>query len=207
MSSQVTRTLERATRFRVAGSSAVALVIVIAALAIFQATTPASGVITPSKVQLVNSSGTPLKIVNGGLTQVNQIPGSPLHLQKAIQTVPTGPSGMALTAKIASTKSFDITSFTLTCVSCNDAAGASPMIRAILWSGTGDCSFSGQLGPSNLVLEVVASQSQPSVDFTFPTPRVAPVVSTGSPSCLGLQIDSASGVEKGFVTLDGWVSG
>jgi hypothetical protein len=77
----------------------VALAVVVAALILARDPSPALGATAPGKVQIVNSRGIPVKIINGGLSGVSQPPGPPFQIQQAVQSAAAGKSGVALTGR------------------------------------------------------------------------------------------------------------
>jgi hypothetical protein len=182
---------------------ALGLVLALAVLAVpFSAA--ATGV---QKVVLANSNGTPLNVVHGTLGvgdgkgamtvngNVNILPpGPPLHYEdyglqpffhNVVKAIPPGVKA----------------SITSVAAVCSDPAGGDCDLF-LFDAGGSDCSTQAAWDNGNVILVMVVSPSNPSIEFTFPTPRPAPDFTPNGPWCLGARVDN--GVMA--IAVDGYTS-
>jgi len=155
-------------------------------------------------VTLAAPDGTPLNVVNGNLASVQVAPAVPVHVQG--QFAP-GPQGGSITYNLLQGLSknaiISISSITVTCVFCfqNSQGTAAQYYDSVtvFSNNASDCSGS----TSGTAAQVLATSTEPSVEFTYPA-RVVPVgfIPSG-PWCLGMTFYSASVPSPVFVSIDG----
>jgi hypothetical protein len=68
----------------------------------------------------------------------------------------------------------------------------------------GCASFVQPPGDRNVIAVLVASENQPTVEFTFPSARIAPVdFVTTTPWCIGVRVVGTFSFDAGFITING----
>jgi hypothetical protein len=160
---------------------------------------PATAAAGPKKVELVAPNGTPLNVVNGDLgSAVQYAPGMPVHLQGTF----TGGMGADLNLlTVPEAAVVSISSITVTCLNCVAYQNGTPAdTQAGFFSGNvPDCSTTPPVTGTVAVIET--DDSDPTVELTFPTPRIAPVgFAPSGPWCLGVYVPNGSSY---FISIDG----
>jgi len=179
----------------------VALVVVVGTvLALIPATTGTAKIAPkPKTVEIVGPDGTPLKVVNGNLAIVPGRPAGPLHFLASANLNAGGSMIFNVATGVPAASTISISSVTLTCLTCSAANNANVNLELLGFSAP-DCS-SGHTDP---VVFLDANASEPSVDYTFPTPRATPTTFTPTgPWCLQATLSVPSGTANAAFTVDG----
>ena len=166
---------------------------------------PAAATSGPTKVVLTDSSGSPLRTASGSLGAVDLAPGHPLHLQlgKVVQAnVP--PVRFGIVANIRPTQKVSISDITVTCGSCASGANQPGQVGVVVFdANAANCDSVPATGVHVIAL-LVASDTQQTTEFTYPTGRVAPIdiLPTGL-WCIGVSIAAVQTPKDVYVSLDG----
>jgi hypothetical protein len=162
----------------------------------------ASASLGPTKVEVVTSTGTAVKIVNGGLASVGLPPGPAAQTQMYVSDGPVALNSLNVLNSLPQHKSLLLSSITLTCISCTPDSDSIHSLTATLYDGAATHCGGVVAGGSNTIAVLVASQNQPTVEFTFPSARRVPIdFSASSPWCIGVALAS-SDFDTGFLTLN-----
>ncbi len=193
-------------RKRILGLAALPVlgVVAIAAFSWIGSAAPVSAATGPSRVELVTPKGTPITTLNGGLGTVSVTP----NVQEASVTAAFN-SGLDTTdwplfEKIPASTRIGVTSVTVTCTTCTPAQSGYHSITATIYAGNSStCPYTVEPNATNVIAVLVASQDTPTVEFTYPTPRVAPHGFTPTGLwCIGLRISSTDN-DTAYVTVNG----
>ena len=154
----------------------------------------------PKQVEIVGPNGTPVNVVNGSIaTQLAPL-ASPLHFQTLLHLNAGNTQVVSILPPIPRTTTVSISSITLTCNVCTGGSGASQSVdMALNGENSPDCST--QAFP---VAELLASGAEPTDEFTYPTPRIAPAGFTPTGQwCLQAVFFAAGAAVNAMLTIDG----
>lgn len=168
----------------------------------------------PKAVEIVGPSGTPLNVLGGNLGIQEVPPTTPLEVQGTFNPSSSGGSQTYnLLTAIPENAVVSISSITVTCDKCTgfgfDASGNQyfPSFEVTVFDeNAADCTGGSANASTGTIADINANGGEPSVDFTYPTPRGVPVGFTPSgPWCLGVTTAPVGSVlySQIFVSVDG----
>jgi hypothetical protein len=169
--------------------------------ALTRGTSTASAAVAPTKVEVVGSNGSTLKVAGGVLSSETTEPGTRVQFQAFIRGGSPAVN-VALLSGIAASAKVTLSDVAISCPSCT-VAGV-PAVTVDIYNAQAPNCASASPFSNTVITGETLSPGELNDEFTFPTGRIAPIwIHPTSPWCLGI---SVFGSEYAFVAVDGYVS-